>query len=221
MPATLFHQCTTACGPVHIAPCPVCYHWRTQLLVVLGIAQVLAAMGASNAWGVGAQVIRRLPANMRKRILHRLDPGSAAQFLQVREPKPFSTLVQASTRVECVAVWCGNHTCGRCSACPSTATALVSRPDASAPFGRLCALLELLTSWLCHAVHQVLDPAEYIADCLEGVSALQKVRTLMQLMQHTMPPLEASNLCALVAGPYPPGHEPGPCGCSPHAHVTP
>lgn len=46
-------------------------------------AQVLATMDASCDWSTAAQLIRRLPINMRKDLLNRVDSPIAARILQV------------------------------------------------------------------------------------------------------------------------------------------
>jgi hypothetical protein len=47
------------------------------------LPQVLSTMDASSDWHTAAQLIRRLPINMRKDLLNRMDSPVAARILQV------------------------------------------------------------------------------------------------------------------------------------------
>lgn len=48
--------------------------------------EVLQAMDAGGQWQTAAQLLRRLPTNMRKDLLNRVEPDVSARVLQVRPP---------------------------------------------------------------------------------------------------------------------------------------
>ncbi len=113
----------------------------------------------------GGQLLRRLPVNMRKDLLNRLDPAMAARFLEVRAHGHVRAQGMLAPLLQVACAW---------SADSSPQTARGSTLGHKRPRPERCPSCALNPN--LGPCMQVVDPPGYIHDCLDGVNELAQVR---------------------------------------------